>query len=907
MHPAPSALRVLLVPVFVGLAAVAACRDTTAPESPASVVDSDALMAKSAGTQPFHIQQRFERAPDAETVDCGSGLTLPSRFLADGTLAPHLGRTNSLLVTQSCSVSGDTVSLSGVARHTGATRDTLYAIWTGEVDRTTDALTLQMILVGGTGRFHQTAGSAEAGGEIDLSQGTGWYRGSGTIGAQVPFTPPPRAVPLLPQTITAGGYHSCGLTSEGVAYCWGYNAYGQLGDGTTNSSPSPVPVLGGLTVTEISAGLNRTCAITAVGDVYCWGWEYGLTPQKIPGGIAFRKIDLGDNHSCGLTGEGKAYCWGTNHRGQLGDGTTTNRGAPTPVAPEWGSTTPLTFAQISAGGAHTCGVVPTGWVYCWGWGEFGQLGNGHTISSYYPLSYQSIYGGVTEVSAGGEHTCAITAGDRPENAPPGIGVCWGRDVWGQLGDGGFSPPPFYDPLHPVEAFRTTPVPVTGGIIFSQIRAGGAHTCGLDRDGRAACWGENGSGKLGDGTTRDQHTPVAVANEGAFSHISSGGRHTCGISTGGIGYCWGLNQNGEVGDGTTTQRNTPVVVAPFTFDRLSAGGNHSCALTVSDAAYCWGANYSGQLGDGTTTERTTPAGVVGGVAFWQISEGLDHSCGLTVAGVAYCWGDNLYGKLGDGTTTHRASPTPVSGGLVFARVRAGAEHTCGVANTGVVYCWGNNERGQLGDGTTTNRATPTPASGGYLFAELALGAVHTCALTNSGAAYCWGSDGVIEYHTPAVVPGALVFTHLSAGERFTCGLSGGTAYCWGINPDGQLGDGTTLNHPNPAPVSGGLSFMQLSTGRYHACGLTAAGAAYCWGWNLYGQLGDGTTGQRTVPTAVTGTLVWQRISGGLNHTCALTSSGAPYCWGRNERGQLGDGTTTAHLAPRPVAGRLLFKK
>jgi alpha-tubulin suppressor-like RCC1 family protein len=882
----------LVFPFLVSLTTIAGCRDTTTPEPAAAAVQSSALTTKSAlkDTLPFHIEQHFERAPDAGTIDCGSGITLPRSFRANGTLTPHLGRTESSLTGQSCSVSGNTVSLSVLAAQSGATGDTLFAIWIGDVERTTRVLTLQMVLVGGTGRFEQTMGSETATGVFDLDRGTGWYSGEGTIGPRGPL-PPTGGVQLVPQTITLGAYHSCGLTPEGKAYCWGWSQFG-LGDGTTKSSATPVAVVGGHTFTQITAGsYHRTCALTAGGDAYCWGHGFGLTPVKIGGGIVFRQIDVGSVHACGLTGEGRAYCWGWNRYGELGDGTTTDRETPVPVAPPWGSSTPLAFTQLSVGGEHTCGIakrLTSTEVFCWGWNRYGQVGNGHTDAPSYAVTLP--YGlkmsqTPVQVSAGDRHTCAL--------AVWGGAMCWGANDQQQLG------------VYTYGERRLDPVWVGGGNAFTQIDAGDLHTCAVNAAGAAWCWGLPEQGQLGDGGAGSWPKPVAGGH--AFTQVRTGGFHSCALNGGGVAFCWGDNDYGQLGDATTTQRGTPVMVAPFTFDRIASGGNHACALTVADAAYCWGANYSAQLGDGTTTQRISPVMVVGGIGFWQISDGYDHSCGLTVSGVAYCWGSNQYGQLGDGTMAQRGTPAPVSGGQVFARVRAGAHHSCGIVSSGAVYCWGSNAYGQLGDGTTTNRAAPVAAAGARLFSEIAVGTSHSCALTNAGEAYCWGNDGTGGYLVPNAVPGGLTFTQLTAGERFTCGLSDATAYCWGINPDGQLGDGTTGSHSYPTRVAGGLGFTQLSAGLYHVCGITASGAAYCWGWNLYGQLGDASTTERTTPSAVAGGLTWTKISGGIDHTCALTTSGAPYCWGRNDRAQLGDGTTTDHLTPRAVAGKFLFMK
>jgi alpha-tubulin suppressor-like RCC1 family protein len=824
-------------------------------------------------------------------MPCGAGTLFPNLFRAEGVLTPQMGRTRSVLINVSCSLGPDSIRIAGLGRHAGAAGDTLYAVWSGFVTNlqgSTATLTLHMALVRGTGRFQHLVGDVEATGEIDLATRAGWYRGTGTLRERPPLA---GAGPqLLPETITAGEYHSCGLSASGAAYCWGRNPYGQLGDGTTTSRNTPTPVAGALTFTQISAASGNlesghTCGVTSSGAAYCWGsnskGQLGdgtktshLTPTPVTGGLAFRQISTGDRHTCGVTTLGAAYCWGWNFEGQLGNGEgpiAADRPSPTAVLGGIG------FKQISAGQLHTCGVTPAGVAFCWGLASYGKLGSYGTAVTQ--VTAYPVAGGLPfkEISAAMYHTCGLTTS--------GVAYCWGRNDYGQLGDGTQSGP--YD------NWIIEPRAVAGGLAFSRISAGSWHSCGVTVSGTAYCWGENLFAQLGRGNVGGVAlTPTAVQGEISFAQVSAGGGQTCAVATSGVGYCWGANYDGQLGDGTNGTRVAPAVAGKLTltFDRLSGGGYHTCGITSLGAAYCWGADYDGQLGDGTTpVSRFNPVAVVGGVAFYRISSGYNHTCGLTINGVAYCWGDNSSGQLGNGTTVSASVPTLVSGGLVFARIGAGVEHTCGIANTGAVYCWGANGSGQLADGTTTPHHTPNAVTGGQLFAELAVGSYHACALTNAGQAYCWGSSGVIEDHFPNVVSGGLVFTQLSAGDRFTCGLSGGAAHCWGSNTDGQLGDGTTLNHPFPAPVSGGLSFTELTTGESHTCAVSSSGSTYCWGWNYYGQLGDGSTTPQSAPVAVAGGLTFSRISAGLHHSCGV-SAGTAYCWGRGEDyGQTGGGT------------------
>jgi Regulator of chromosome condensation (RCC1) repeat len=300
-----------------------------------------------------------------------------------------------------------------------------------------------------------------------------------------------------------------------------------------------------------------------------------------------------------------------------------------------------------------------------------------------------------QVVTGGYHTCAL--------APSGQTYCWGANWDGELGDN-------------TTTGRPTPVAVQqGGVTFTSITAGRAHTCGLTSAGAAWCWGYNDSGQLGDNTTTDRHTPVAVQQGGVtFTSVTASYYHTCGLTGAGAAWCWGNNANGRLGDNTITDRYIPVAVQQggVTFTSITTGRHHTCGLTGAGAAWCWGYNNYGQLGDNTTNDQYTPVAVQqGGVTFTSITAGQLHTCGLTSAGAAWCWGYNDSGQLGDNTTTDRHTPVAVSGGLSWATIASSewADSTCAVKlSSQLIYCWGLNGSGQLGDQTTTDRSSPTQA-------------------------------------------------------------------------------------------------------------------------------------------------------------------------------------------------------
>ena len=376
---------------------------------------------------------------------------------------------------------------------------------------------------------------------------------------------------VTPQ-IDTGAEHTCVLMTDGTVRCWGRNQYGQLGNGEIldGANPHPVEVVGLTGVTSIATGEAHTCALLDDATVRCWGanrygqlgnGESGLGEQE-PSPVAVADlsgvtaITAGGLHSCAVMADTTVRCWGSNELGQLADGTTTDRATPVDVRVAPGGAALSGVTAITAAQVHTCALLADTTARCWGFDNQGRLGHGVTptnqavTSPVQVLASGSTQGtdlltGILEISAGGGHTCALTSADS------GTVRCWGDNGSGQIGDGTTN-----DSVNPFIGVRAVD---SGGI--SAVSAGGLHTCALYRDpfAPARCWGEGDDGRLGNGDLLDRSTPTFVILFDPIARISSGLNITCTIMADDSVRCWGNGDHGRLGDGETTSRTRPVTV------------------------------------------------------------------------------------------------------------------------------------------------------------------------------------------------------------------------------------------------------------------------------------------------------------------------------------------------------------
>jgi alpha-tubulin suppressor-like RCC1 family protein len=368
----------------------------------------------------------------------------------------------------------------------------------------------------------------------------------------------------LAADVAAGDNFSCARRKDGTVACWGDDRLGQLGTAAVIRRLGPTPVAVLTDARAVSAAGDHTCALQRAG------------------------VDAGGAATWAT------YCWGHNQAGELGDGTRLDRPGATPLK------IAIDAIEIASGQSHTCLRAADASVWCWGRGGSGQLGTPSLIDFLIPASVGGV-SGATAIAAGGAHTCALEGGQA---------FCWGANEQGQLGDGG-------------DTNQPKPVAVQGLVDASALRLGAAHTCALRLDGTVVCWGANDHGQLGRAPEEiaASATPVAIGNLSGVVSLAAGDNHTCAVDGDGNASCWGAGKSGQLGwTATPMDHGGATLVAGVTGAvEIAAGAAHTCARLTSDgqpgtpgSVLCWGDNSNGQLGDGTLELRPVPVTPVVGL-------------------------------------------------------------------------------------------------------------------------------------------------------------------------------------------------------------------------------------------------------------------------------------------------------
>ena len=721
--------------------------------------------------------------------------------------------------------------------------------------------------------------------------------------------------------VANGANHTCAIRNDGTVACWGRNDFGQLGNGDSGAnklSATPAAVKNLSNAVAIAVGIDSTCAIQSGGKVYCWGENGGnklqvanyagvpATTATLIAGIADAvALSIGDKHQCALRATGGVVCWGNNQYAQIGNGAMGGMLAPTDVVDSGGPGGLLAGAtSVSAAGGATCATLNDSSVRCWGTNYNNQMAQpGGDVAKLNPTAIAGL--GAKNVSLGGYFGCAIkTAGSV---------ACWGMGTLGQRGDGTLSGV-FGD---------ITPSNVAGLTAVAAIETGANTVCALRTNGTLACWGDNALGQLGDSGGGVSALPHDVLNLSGISQMSVGDGHSCAVSKLNQVSCWGSNSYGQLGNGNSGSGFDTAVPNLVTGNFVNktqicssdnkCDDNDVCTIDKCDAikGSCThvAGNEGGDCGNGHYCAS--------GACKWatQIVSGDEHVCALHANGKVACWGRGQNGQLGVGISGNgqfKTSPTDVPGLSGVVSLSARGDTTCSVSKDGSVRCWGNNDHCQLGNGDASKLLLNVPTQiAGLQAVGVAVGYDHSCAWKADGTAFCWGeqSNGALGNKSNAAgVQCALQpvknstginditgVTMMAAGEPFSAALVGpGMLSTFGKNVLGTLGQFLPANQiVNVAGLAISTSTItDISAGWRHFCAVGAK-SVLCFGDNGFGQIGGKPQPSSDVAWDIApGNDLFPKpksVGAGYQHTCVAGADGSVWCTGLNDNGQLGDGT------------------
>lgn len=709
------------------------------------------------------------------------------------------------------------------------------------------------------------------------------------------------------ETASMGLQHGCALSDVGQVYCWGDNSDGQMGQGSFGfGSNIPLPVVNNAIAGKISSGSRFSCSANA-DKIFCWGsndqlslgvpgFQKAHTPVQVMNGVNVLSLKSADRHSCALMVGGTITCWGRNTEGQIGIGIFTDSQLPMNV-PNLAN-----VKKIAVGGNHTCAIDSGDRVLCWGSNSSGELGLGHNNNSSAPQTVQSLPGLAVDISAGANHTCALL--DTNEI------YCWGANDRGQLGIGqtsaGSSSPVLVTGIVPdvprgifsgigsytcakLDTNRAkcwgdnskTQLGIPANISFSTtaIDAGltevgnlypGYQTTCFSKNRNLSCLGANDFGLL----ARGSFNPVATQSDSAalvFKQTFLPGF----IDEVRVSKTLRL----PITRPTFTAQFDPHVTTPnptLQFQIASVVSLNNSSLSVRLNGYAvTGLNFSGLTLSGTLSNQLHPGsnrlaisvqdtfGNVGqilleliydpsttGQGILQIATGVNNSCIVDDVGDVYCWGSNQWGQLGLETQVFSSSPVknPFLNNIVKVVLSNGT--LCALDGEGVVSCLGSNEFGQLGDESYFLQSRSIPASINFIHpvSDIFSGPNAFCVQSPEvQGLYCWGSNFNDNLGT---IPGVNFFPvhaegtddaySVSIASDHSCYIIGSdrSVYCRGLNNYGQLGDGTTT-YSKDLVRSGLISGVtSLATATGVSCARNSFSQVYCWGQNHGGQFGRG---------------------------------------------------------------------
>jgi large repetitive protein len=656
--------------------------------------------------------------------------------------------------------------------------------------------------------------------------------------------------------VTAHGGSKCGITTLGTLKCWGSFP----GNGIVSSNIS-APYTHAGSYGFVKAFDYGVCAVRTNGDLYCWGENTGGRlgngnstrqngPVLIDSGVSYQSAIMGFSTTCAITSGQQVKCWGVNTYGQLGDGTLVSRTLPAGVI-DGGQTYSKLALYYNSG--SVCGLTTGQKIKCWGRNNFGQLGDGTNLDSPIPVSVDPT-SDYADIQMHNEHVCAITTA--------GVLKCWGGNANGKLGDGSV-------------IAKNVPTVIDPGTLYSKIYPQGGYTCGITAvTGNLKCWG---SIYLGNANLGSSLVPMTISSPFSFSTMGFANNRLVAVTSEGFLLMVGDEYNGvnQFGLGFP---NTPTLQDP---ERRFIALSYLCRIDSNSKLFCRG--YS----DGTNRFHKTFIAVDASHEYTQVSSNWNSTCAVRSDGKLFCWGSNV----GDGTTEVRYSPLEIDSGFTHTMVSVGSATTCAIRTNGQLICWGENSQGTLGNNSTINSTSPVEVDIGSLYEKVSVEQQACGIIRTTGVLKCWG-DGfrgkvghntAVDQLTPLVIDPGVFYKDVEAIDQHTCGITiTGDLKCWGRNFWDEVGDGTGVNRFIPTLIDNGTAYDKVGAGSYdHTCAQTSTGLVKCWGENSSGQSGPSGSFTVTTPQTVAGLTGITNVYSGGSTSCAIDSSGYLWCWGKHD--------------------------
>jgi alpha-tubulin suppressor-like RCC1 family protein len=689
--------------------------------------------------------------------------------------------------------------------------------------------------------------------------------------------------------VSASTSHSAAIRIDGRLFTWGFNDFGQLGDGTRDPKFSPVSVTPADSWTQVSVGYSNTLAIRADGKLFAWGSDWltnGAGHRSEPvqisitvGGVprSWTQVSVGDIKTLAITTLGELYAWGSGSGGALGLGDILARTAPNRVGT--GS-----WTQVSIFNQHAVGRTLGDDIFAWGTNATGQLGQGNTFSRSSPV-FISTNNVSTDKSPIWVNAGQATTFFAFANFPTRSNLwSFGRNTNGELGIGDTFKNRGVSPIY--SGFATAPQEqLTQSVVGPAIRR-----YENDRWNKISLDGETGVGIKSDGSlwTWEVNQQPVIRGAG-FKFIDADRTRDTVYAIREDGMLFGLYsaQGGAFGGFTDSYLSDLTQISTESWTQISVktrsgGFPRVAAIRPNQSLWGWGDNSVFPF----YTPGTSPNPA--NISRWtQVSMGRSHAAAIASNGKLFTWGYNSNGQLGVGTSSLPiVSPVQV-GVLSWTQVSAQALHTAAIRVDGKLFTWGNNLSGQLGHNNTISRSSPVQV-GTSSWTQVSVGEnTSTAAITADGTLFTWGSGSfgqtglvtVTNVSSPIQVGSLSSWTQVSMGTGTTGAIRDGKLFMWGLSTQGTVGDGQKINRSSPVQI-GTSNWTSVSVGSLSAAAIREDGSLFTWGVNTNGQLGHNNVVSLSSPVQV-GTSSWTQVSCGINHMTAIRADGLLFSWGRTQ--------------------------